>query len=267
MNWDELRSVIYRRDRGICWVCNTPVNLKDYDLGHLVDRTNGGADEVTNLTVMHRHCNHIKPLHNSLEETLKWKLSLNIVFDDRSLTIDQPKIKQEIIKVIKDNNIKNKQHKKNKYTSKEHLETAISLTIEYFKNRPELLEGKINHERSRHIKLLTNDLQVPIEVIRKALRDGGLVVPQKSIKDGSQYREIVDNFIPLITKYMELPVKDSKVSSRLLGITIYQVDILRYLAGLTNSIGSKNLKSIELRVRKLQIKVPPFNINISNIKA
>jgi len=75
--WEWLRSEVYIRDRGVCWVCNKFVTLKDYELGHLVDRCNGGADSIDNCAVMHKHCNIRKPSHYSLEEALKWRLTHN----------------------------------------------------------------------------------------------------------------------------------------------------------------------------------------------
>ena len=75
MSWQALRSDIYIRDKGICWICNTFVDLRDYDLGHLVDRCNGGHDDYDNLAVMHKSCNNSKPYHSTLEEAVKWKLT------------------------------------------------------------------------------------------------------------------------------------------------------------------------------------------------
>lgn len=75
--WNKLRSNIYIRDKGICWICNTFVELSDYELGHLVDKTTGGLPIFDNVVVMHTKCNATKPLHRNLEECLKWKLSLN----------------------------------------------------------------------------------------------------------------------------------------------------------------------------------------------
>ena len=74
-SWQVLRSNIYIRDKGICWICNTFVDLKDYDLGHIKDRCNGGHDDYDNLAVMHESCNLAKPRHQTLEEALKWKLT------------------------------------------------------------------------------------------------------------------------------------------------------------------------------------------------
>ncbi len=73
--WQRLRSDIYLRDKGMCWICNTFVPLHEYDLGHIIDRSNGGHDGYDNLAVMHRPCNHSKPYHQTLEEAMKWKLT------------------------------------------------------------------------------------------------------------------------------------------------------------------------------------------------
>ena len=73
--WGELRSNVYIRDKGICWVCNCFVKLEDYDLGHLIDRCNGGHDDYDNLAVMHKSCNLSKPFHQTLEEAVKWRMT------------------------------------------------------------------------------------------------------------------------------------------------------------------------------------------------
>lgn len=78
INWQALRSDIYIRDKGICWICNTFVDLRDYDLGHLIDRCNGGHDDYDNLAVMHKTCNLAKPHHATLEEAMKWKLTATL---------------------------------------------------------------------------------------------------------------------------------------------------------------------------------------------
>lgn len=76
IQWLKMRSDIYLRDKGICWICNSFVDLNDYELGHLIDRRNGGQDAYDNLAVMHKFCNRSKPLHNTLEEAMKWKLTV-----------------------------------------------------------------------------------------------------------------------------------------------------------------------------------------------
>ena len=74
--WLKMRSDVYVRDNGICWICNTFTQLQDYDLGHLVDRSVGGLDTYDNVTVMHTSCNLKKPIFHSLEEALRWRLLL-----------------------------------------------------------------------------------------------------------------------------------------------------------------------------------------------
>lgn len=86
INWQALRSDIYIRDKGICWICNTFVDLRDYDLGHLVDRCNGGHDDYDNLAVMHKVCNLAKPFHETLEGAMKWKLTATLPLHRQSDT-------------------------------------------------------------------------------------------------------------------------------------------------------------------------------------
>lgn len=73
-NWQMLRSLIYARDNGICWICRQFVPLNQYDLGHLVDRCNGGQDDYDNLAVMHKKCNTGKPQHHTMDEHILWLL-------------------------------------------------------------------------------------------------------------------------------------------------------------------------------------------------
>jgi len=104
-NWQTLRSEIYNRDNGMCWICNRFVELKDYDLGHLVDRCNGGQDIYENLAVMHKMCNVSKPKHDTLEEAIIWKLRTRYLATERPTalfgdaptpkTYSYPKIKSQ----------------------------------------------------------------------------------------------------------------------------------------------------------------------------
>lgn len=75
VQWDWLRSEVYIRDKGICWVCNEFVLLRDYELGHLIDRSNGGNDKLENCAVMHKVCNISKPRHKSIAEASTWRLT------------------------------------------------------------------------------------------------------------------------------------------------------------------------------------------------
>jgi hypothetical protein len=73
-DWEILRSNIYQRDKGICWICKELVSWDNYELGHLVDRCCGGRDDYDNLAVMHKLCNSKKPKHHTIEEHMKWLL-------------------------------------------------------------------------------------------------------------------------------------------------------------------------------------------------
>jgi hypothetical protein len=52
--------------------------LNDYDLGHIVDKSNGGDFKKSNLATMHRKCNLAKPKHTSLQQAINWKLNRKI---------------------------------------------------------------------------------------------------------------------------------------------------------------------------------------------
>jgi hypothetical protein len=71
-SWGTLRRLIYARDGGLCAVCGIPSHDEAFHLGHLQDRMVGGLDVPDNLVVMHRHCNMVKPLHESAEEAFIW---------------------------------------------------------------------------------------------------------------------------------------------------------------------------------------------------
>lgn len=84
-----MRKEIYRRDKGICWVCHDFVDYEvDYDIGHIIDKSNGGEYELINLTVMHHKCNLSKPRHKTIEEAVKWQLTNR--FKQMLLRQDQP---------------------------------------------------------------------------------------------------------------------------------------------------------------------------------
>lgn len=77
--WNTLRSQIYIRDNGICWICKRFVLLDEYELGHLVDRDNGGKSVPENLAVMHKLCNARKPRHKTLKEHNEWLLKTRLL--------------------------------------------------------------------------------------------------------------------------------------------------------------------------------------------
>ncbi len=76
INTDEetYRQIIYKRDKGLCWICREFVSFEECELGHLVDRCNGGIYDYDNLVVMHKLCNSQKPKHKTIEEHITWLL-------------------------------------------------------------------------------------------------------------------------------------------------------------------------------------------------
>lgn len=82
-DWRMFRSLIYARDNGVCWICRQFVPLHEYDLGHLIDRCNGGRDNYDNLAVMHKKCNESKPKHNTMDEHITWLLKTKFMKDKK----------------------------------------------------------------------------------------------------------------------------------------------------------------------------------------
>jgi 5-methylcytosine-specific restriction endonuclease McrA len=73
-NEETYRQIIYKRDKGLCWICRELVPFEEYELGHLVDRCNGGIYDYDNIVVMHKLCNSQKPKHKTIEEHITWLL-------------------------------------------------------------------------------------------------------------------------------------------------------------------------------------------------
>jgi 5-methylcytosine-specific restriction endonuclease McrA len=48
---------LYKRDGGICHICQKPVKLKDFSVDHLIPRIHGGPGTWENLATAHFRCN------------------------------------------------------------------------------------------------------------------------------------------------------------------------------------------------------------------
>ena len=247
--WRQLRSDIYIRDKGICWICNSFVELSDYDLGHLVDRVNGGATAYDNLAVMHRKCNLSKPKHTTLEEAMKWKLTPKYLTQHRHTSnirliptlannSYQSPIPRKIIRKIH-------QHPN---TTNEEKDTMKQLVIEYFNNRPELLKGNVNHERSEALRQLSQTLNISIIYIRKWMVEAQLVKPRKIIANGSQYKYIYENLDELLTKTRNYEPN---------GLSHYGEEIMYYLAGMPEHVHSCDYNKIAYKSAMLGLMVRP----------
>lgn len=55
----RLRRAILARDGDACWLCGKVMPTQDRTIEHLVARSNGGTNELSNLALAHRACNHL----------------------------------------------------------------------------------------------------------------------------------------------------------------------------------------------------------------
>ncbi len=72
MSWEKKRAMVWKRDGGICQVCQRKLEPAEYECGHIVDRVCGGLDEIENLVVMCWRCNHLKDPHETREQYNAW---------------------------------------------------------------------------------------------------------------------------------------------------------------------------------------------------
>lgn len=70
--WSTLRRYIWKRDKGKCQVCLREITRDQYQCGHMVDRTHGGSDRLSNLVTMCGACNQTKPLTPTKEDYWLW---------------------------------------------------------------------------------------------------------------------------------------------------------------------------------------------------
>jgi len=171
--WNVLRSHIYIRDKGICWICNEFVYPKDYDLGHLVDRCYGGLDAYDNLAVMHRWCNNTKPQHQTLEDAMRWKLTPAHLYHAPA----------KVPKPISEDSIILASFRKYSYSplmaslTPDKRDEVRQLVIKHFTDHPELSQDKDRHSnhKIRDIRQLARTLNITVSDIRSIL------YPPKSI--------------------------------------------------------------------------------------
>jgi len=62
--WTNLpyqKNLIWKKQRGICPGCQQlldPVNPGILDIHHVIPKKEGGSDKLTNLLLMHEHCDY-----------------------------------------------------------------------------------------------------------------------------------------------------------------------------------------------------------------
>jgi hypothetical protein len=149
---------IYIRDKGICWICNEFVYPRDYDLGHLIDRCNGGPDTYDNMAVMHRHCNQTKPRHETLEEAMRWKLTPAHLYHAPIKTI-KPKAFSDRYSTLMGS------------LTTDRRDEVRQLVIKHFADHPELSQDKDRHSnhKIRDIRQLARTLNITVSDIRLIL--------------------------------------------------------------------------------------------------
>lgn len=260
--WLKLRSDIYIRDKGICWICNEFVDLRDYDLGHLIDRCNGGHDDYDNLAIMHHSCNLSKPRHTTLEEAMRWKLTPSYL----TRSSPQSSILTPPLHLQPSLPHRHKQHQLKQY-SEDDREATKQLIIEYFKNRPNLLSNGEGYNKERIIasKQLASTLDISRADVRLCLREAGLVKKRPpQITDGSQYHFVADHLEELLTKYNKVKHEFLYNQPKLMGISAFCMDIMFYLAGRPDKVSKGNFHNIDKRVANLNIPIRhilPISLN------
>lgn len=252
--WLQMRSDIYIRDRGICWVCNRFVDLKDYDLGHLVDKCNGGHDDYDNLVVMHKSCNLSKPRHTTLEEVMKWKLMPRHLTSQPQFiqpTQSQP-ISSEPTQTLPPKEIINNWQPPKRYRDiKEEV-------ITFFKSHPELLENSNSYNRNRvaATKHLAKTLNISVAQVRYFLLEEGLAEKYKpQITDGSQYYFVYEHLDELLNKYDNMGFCLLYEQPKHMGINHFGMDIMFYLSGRHHHVSKRNFKGIAKRVAQLGLPI------------
>lgn len=65
------RDVVYKRDKGICYLCGKRVDKKSWQLEHVIPLSRGGSHSYSNVAVSHPICNQMKRAKTP-EEYRKW---------------------------------------------------------------------------------------------------------------------------------------------------------------------------------------------------
>lgn len=65
------RNVVYKRDRGICYLCGKKVSKKNWQLEHIIPLSRNGKHSYENVAVSHPKCNQMKR-DKTPEEYERW---------------------------------------------------------------------------------------------------------------------------------------------------------------------------------------------------
>ena len=65
--WKRLRQVVIRRDQGLCQQCKRDGKIRSgTDVDHIVAKSRGGTDDMSNLELLCRSCHASKTARESL---------------------------------------------------------------------------------------------------------------------------------------------------------------------------------------------------------
>lgn len=91
----RVRQEVWKRDNGdslsgLCFVCNSPLQFVEAELGHIIARANGGGDELNNLKAICSSCNRSMKTQNLFDYKKKYysagssRSSVDLLTDDLS---------------------------------------------------------------------------------------------------------------------------------------------------------------------------------------
>lgn len=222
-DWKKYRPLVYKRDKGICWVCGSHVIKKDYHLGHIIDNCVGGKIDMSNLTVMHEKCNLSKPLHLTMQEALKWR--------EFYIMGNQPPT--------------------NKKT-----ELAKQAVLDYFGKYNYLTLPENKHLKSRAIRKLAKDYNVCIVYVRQWIVQAGIVEAKVISYDPQRYYYINKNIEKLYVIYIHTDNNYVKTTiGNRLNLNNYGVDIFLYFIKKHKLIPYNNLHAISKKAKELNLKI------------
>jgi 5-methylcytosine-specific restriction endonuclease McrA len=70
--WRRLRQIIYTRDGGLCCYCHNPVRLEDCHIHHVLELSEGGTNQPTNLKTLCVKCHKTRhPFMRSPRDKLR----------------------------------------------------------------------------------------------------------------------------------------------------------------------------------------------------
>lgn len=66
-SWAETRKLVIARDGGVCQACGKLVSLEagDCHVDHIIPKSQGGSEDLSNLQLLHRSCHSKKTARGS----------------------------------------------------------------------------------------------------------------------------------------------------------------------------------------------------------